>query len=186
MKTRHHRFRRGIAGALCLAAGVSAAQIQVQPTATRQTLHGFGGALVYNSLLSRGSYAQSLYDTLFTGLGIDILRVGNWHQDTTVDLGQWTHRWTRQVIDDSIVVAEGKKRLPGLKLLMSSWTPPAWLKSGYSTAGNFSGLDWISSDATFRAKNGALGGGTLRKVNGQWLVELVALTPVVPMPSDGK
>lgn len=26
----------------------------------------------------------------------------------------------------------------------------------------------------------------LRKVNGQWLVELVALTPVVPMPSDGK
>lgn len=147
---------------------IRAATVSVDTTVHRQRLIGFGGALVYNNLLSRSSNSKALYDTLFTGLGLSYLRIGNWFQDSTVDNGVWTHRWTRQVIDDSIVVAEARKRLPALRLLQSSWTPPAFLKSGPQIPSKQHSLSWISGNAQFQANDSALNGGTLRKINGAY------------------
>lgn len=164
--------RKPLAWAIAAAAltlqNLEAATVAVDTTVHRQRMIGFGGALVYNNLLSRSANSKALYDTLFTGLGLSVLRVGNWFQDSTDDLGAWTHRWTRQVVDDSIVVAEARKRLPGVKILQSSWTPPAHLKSGPQIPSKNHSLSWISANSRFLLNDSALNGGTLRKINGAY------------------
>ena len=96
-----------------------AADLTVTPSTQYQTIRGFGGGMAYyQGWLTSHPQKQAIYDTVFTGLGLSYLRIGNWNQDTTAKLAE-----------DSTVVAEGKKRLGSrLRLFMSSWSAPGFMK----------------------------------------------------------
>jgi len=118
----------------------------VKPATTYQTLDGFGGGSVYYvSWLPAHPAAQAIYDTMFTGLGLSYLRLGNWNQDSTNSLAA-----------DSTVVAEGRKRLGSrFKILMSSWGAPAYLKASGSVKGAPNGTLLAPSQNTLKKVNGA-------------------------------
>ena len=82
----------------------SAANITVDPTATKQEIVGFGGASVYyqswiTALADKNK--EALFDTAFTGLNLSLLRVGNWLQADTAKVSQ----------DDIAIVQAAKQRL---------------------------------------------------------------------------
>lgn len=114
---------------------VRAGGLSVDPSRTFQTMEGFGGALAYNqSWLVHDKWGgwnkdttnlRALYDTLFRSSGLSILRLGNWVADEQTS-----------VAHDSILVAQARLRNPDLKLLVSSWSPPASLKANGRVGGN--------------------------------------------------
>jgi O-glycosyl hydrolase len=130
-----------------------AADLAVNPSTRYQTIRGFGGGMVYyQNWLTAHPQKQAIFDTLFTGLGISYLRIGNWNTDTTANL-----------LDDSAIVAEAKKRLgPRLHILMSSWSPPGYLKVSGQTAGSKNGVQLPPKE------------NTLKKINGQYVYDQYA------------
>lgn len=104
----------------------AAVTVTVSPTTTQQTIRGFGAATAYyQTWLTAHTNRKAIYDTIFTGLGLSYLRIGNWNQDTTASLS-----------DDSSIVAEGKSRLGArLRILVSSWSAPGFLKPSDSVNG---------------------------------------------------
>ncbi len=98
-----------------------------------QTLVGFGGAVAFYTNFLSGR-TDDIFKVLFEDMGIDILRVGNWFQNqtasgTTPDSG----------FTDAATVAIVQKATAALghppKILMSSWSPPGYLKSNGVTKG---------------------------------------------------
>lgn len=105
-----------------------AGPLSVNPNTKHQTIEGIGGALaMYEGWIPSHPYKKEIYDTIFNGAGISILRLGNWLQDTLADMDA-----------DSEIVAEYKQRTPNGKILVSSWTPPSGLKANNSPNGNTS------------------------------------------------
>jgi glucuronoarabinoxylan endo-1,4-beta-xylanase len=106
------------------------------PAETHQTIEGFGGSLYYyGGWVAAHPYKKEIYDLLFKDLGVDILRLGN-----EVGYGTFNPPGPEFVSE-----AEARRGRP-IKVLLSSWSPPAYLKSNGST------------------KNG----GTLAKVDGRY------------------
>jgi glucuronoarabinoxylan endo-1,4-beta-xylanase len=98
-----------------------------------QTLVGFGGAVAfYTNFLS--SRTDDIFTVLFNDLGIDILRIGNWYQNQPA-----TGTSPTTAFGDSAIVAVVQKARAALghapKILMSSWSPPSYLKSNGTTKG---------------------------------------------------
>lgn len=129
---------------------IYSAQVNVKPTEIHQKIDGFGGgAVYYTNWLTAHPDREAIYDTMFTGLGLSYLRLGNWNQDTTADLAI-----------DSTIVAEGRKRLGDrFKILISSWTAPGYLKVSGQESGSVDGV-LLSEE-----KN------TLKKVNGKYVYD---------------
>jgi glucuronoarabinoxylan endo-1,4-beta-xylanase len=108
--------------------------VTVDVTERHQTLVGFGGAVAfYTNFLS--SRSDDIFKVLFVDMGIDILRIANWYQNqtasgTTPDTG----------FTDTASVAIVRKATAAMghppKILMSSWSPPAYLKSNALTKGS--------------------------------------------------
>jgi O-glycosyl hydrolase len=86
-----------------------------------QQIYGFGGAAVYEpaDLINR-SYREEVCDMLFKDLGIDLLRIRNTYGYPG---GGYDFYATGQV------VAEAKQRNPNIKILLTPWSPAAYLKS---------------------------------------------------------
>ncbi len=114
--------------------------IGIAPTETHQTVIGIGGGLAYyQNWLTGHKNKTEIYDTLFNGLGISGLRMGNWAQEDDKDLS-----------DDAEIVKEAKKRLGSdFFIEMSSWTAPASLKANNSTDGSRGGVK-----ASLKKENG--------------------------------
>ncbi len=84
-----------------------------------QTLEGFGASGAwYENYLANHPEKEDLYDILFDQLGLDIYRERN-------SYGYSNGR----ISDTAEIVAEAKQRNPNLKIMISSWSPPAYLKS---------------------------------------------------------
>lgn len=100
-------------------AGAAPAMVTVTTASRLQVMEGFGGALAFyvNFLVDHPSRSE-IYDLIFRDLGLDILRVGNWYQQGTVDDATV-----------SAVAAATASLGHAPRLLMSSWSPPASLKS---------------------------------------------------------
>ena len=136
---------KGITTAALAAATIAtAANITVDPSATKQEIIGFGGASVYyqNWIANLPAEDQEvLFDTAFTGLNLSLLRVANWLQDESKDL-----------TDDINIIKAAQKRLGShLKIEMSSWSAPGNLKP----SGSLNGYDGHSkSDKTLKKTNG--------------------------------
>ena len=106
--------------ALLTATATQALNVTVDPSTRHQTIDGFGaGSVYYQNWLTENANREEIYDTMFTALGLSLLRVGNWNQVETSSLA-----------NDSAIVAEGKERLGSrMRILMSSWSAPASLKA---------------------------------------------------------
>lgn len=90
-----------------------------------QVLEGFGAAGAwYEGWLTAHPLRETLYNLLFDQLGLDIYRVRNTYN---YDSGYMSRTKT--------IVTEALERNPNLKILISSWSPPAYLKSNGSTTG---------------------------------------------------
>lgn len=107
--------------------------VTIAPAERHQTLVGFGGAVAfYTNFLSGRN--DNIFTVLFYDLGLDILRIGNWYQNQPA-----TGTTTSTAFSDSAAVAVVQKARAALgrapKILMSSWSPPSYLKSNATTKG---------------------------------------------------
>jgi glucuronoarabinoxylan endo-1,4-beta-xylanase len=112
------------AAAICLlnTAACPATTATVRYNSVYQQLEGFGAAGAwYEGWLLVHPQKNTLYDILFTDLGLDIYRVRNCYG---FDGGYINN--TEQIVQ------EAKTRNPSLKILNSAWTPSAYLKSNDS------------------------------------------------------
>ena len=101
--------------------------VAVDTSVTHQTLIGFGAATAYQSNLLAGR-TDDIFQVLFVDSGLDILRLGNWYQNQ----GQSTNTTTAFSDNNAVQIVQKATAARGgtpPKILMSSWTPPAYLKS---------------------------------------------------------
>jgi len=92
---------------------------QIAVSTRYQTLEGFGAAGAwYEGWLTAHPQRETLYNLLFDQLGLDIYRVRNTYD---YDSGYMSRTQT--------IVNEALQRNPNLKILISSWSPPPYLKS---------------------------------------------------------
>jgi glucuronoarabinoxylan endo-1,4-beta-xylanase len=108
--------------------------VRIAPDERHQTLVGFGGAVAfYTNFLS--DRTDDIFTVLFSDLGLDILRVANWYQNQTA-----TGTSVSTGFSDTATVAIIRKATMALGhpplILMSSWSPPAYLKSNGITKGS--------------------------------------------------
>ena len=117
----------------------AAVSMEVRPVTTYQSVEGIGGGIVYYlDWIAKHEKCEEIYDTIYTGLGLSALRMGNWAQEEDADLTL-----------DSLIYAAAKKRLgDDFYLSLTSWSPPASLKSNNDmkgTDGNgHSSLKWAN------------------------------------------
>jgi glucuronoarabinoxylan endo-1,4-beta-xylanase len=106
--------------------------VLIDATVSHQTLAGFGAAVAYQPFLLSGR-TDEIWQVLFVDSGLDILRLGNWYQnqpstDTTpaTPFGDFAQV---QIVKQATAARGGTPP----KILMSSWSPPAYLKSNGMT-----------------------------------------------------
>jgi len=125
--------------------------VEIDTALPHQTLAGFGAATAYQPRLLSGR-TDDIYRVLFVDSGLDILRLGNWFQNqsanTTADTG-FTDQAQLQIVQKATAARGG---IPP-KILMSSWTPPAYLKSNGVTAPGYGNTTTLAG--TLIQKNGA-------------------------------
>ncbi|MCQ2089505.1 MAG: glycosyl hydrolase [Fibrobacter sp.] len=140
-----------IPAALASAMVASAATVTVNPTATKQTVIGFGGGSVYyqNWIANLSDDDQKdLFDTAFNGLNLSILRIGNWLQSD----GKMANA-KDSLADDLAIIKAGKERLGDhMKIEMSSWSAPGSLKGSNNVNGNAANGD--STKASLKTASG--------------------------------
>jgi glucuronoarabinoxylan endo-1,4-beta-xylanase len=99
---------------------VRAATTTIDTTLRHQTIEGFGGAIAfYNGWVTAHPYKQEIYTNAFGGLNLSMLRLGNWF------------RYTNSPDYAGFEIVSNANRILGhpVPILMSSWAPPAFLKS---------------------------------------------------------
>ena len=95
-------------------------------TTTYQTLEGFGAATAWEeNLLTEHPYKYEIYNLLFNGLGLDIIRFRN----------QYANVAGFDYEDTEIHKMANASLGHPIKVLLCSWSPPANLKSGGNTNG---------------------------------------------------
>jgi hypothetical protein len=100
---------------------------QIDTSVRYQKLEGFGAANVWSgsTLVSLGNYDPNIYDVLFGDLGLDILRLRNSYGYTA------SYNYINNC-QHTITNARARTGRP-LKILISSWSPQASLKSNGRT-----------------------------------------------------
>lgn len=109
-----------------------AISVWVDTAVPHQTLVGFGAATAYQAYLLAGRN-DDIYKVLFVDSGLDLLRLGNWYQNddstnmsTTAAFSDFAEA---QIVQKATAARGGTPP----KILMSSWSPPAYLKSNGMT-----------------------------------------------------
>src|ERR1035437_1541475 len=107
------------------------------PATTYQTMEGFGGAMTWysNSILNASTSTQNqLYQLLFNDLGLDILRLKNWYFPVNYPTDKTTNAMTDNSSYNATIqfFKQAKTINPNIDVLLSSWTPPPYLKSNDS------------------------------------------------------
>jgi glucuronoarabinoxylan endo-1,4-beta-xylanase len=116
------------AGACGSGADPVAVSVAVDTSVAHQTLTGFGAATAYQSYLLAGRTDDAIFQLLFVDSGLDILRLGNWYQNqgqTTDTSTPFSDNAAVQIVQKATAARGGTPP----KILMSGWTPPAYLKS---------------------------------------------------------
>ena len=96
--------------------------ILIDPTQTFQTIEGLGGAICfYNGWITAHPYRQEIYTNAFAGLNLSMLRLGNWFR----------YQGTANFDPDAPGFVSNAELILGhpVQVCMSSWAPPAFLKS---------------------------------------------------------
>ncbi len=104
----------------------SGVTVALDPTRTYQTIEGLGGAICfYNGWVTAHPYKLEIYTNAFAGLNLSMLRLGNWF------------RYTNAPDTAAYEIVSNATRILGrpVRILMSSWAPPAFLKSNGKCGG---------------------------------------------------
>ena len=100
-----------------------APMVTINPTNVYQTIEGLGGATsFYAGWIPAHPYKQEIYSNAFAGLNISMLRLGDWYRYQTPLMG----------FDSAATeIVSNANRILGrsIPVYMSSWSPPAFLKS---------------------------------------------------------
>ncbi len=94
----------------------------INPAQTYQTIEGFGGAICfYNGWVRAHPFKEEIYTNAFAGLNLSMLRLGNWFR----------YQGTPNFDPDAPEFVARANQLLGrpVQIMMSSWAPPAFLKS---------------------------------------------------------
>jgi glucuronoarabinoxylan endo-1,4-beta-xylanase len=84
-----------------------------------QMIEGFGASGAwYENWLTSNSQKDAMYDLFFNDLAIDIYRIRNTYDYDSAYMNNTAE-----------IVSQGLARNPNLKILVSSWSPPTYLKS---------------------------------------------------------
>jgi O-glycosyl hydrolase len=95
----------------------------IDPTRTYQTIEGFGGATAfYAGWVTVHPYKLEIYTNAFAGLNLSMLRLGDWYRYQT-PLAGFDSAATEIVANANRVLGHP------VPVYMSSWSPPAFLKS---------------------------------------------------------
>jgi len=97
--------------------------LTVDSTTTFQTIEGLGGATAfYAGWIKDHPYKQEIYSNAFAGLNLSMLRLGDWYRYQTPLIG-----FDAAATD----IVSNANRVLGhpVPVYMSSWAPPAFLKS---------------------------------------------------------
>ncbi|MBN1761179.1 MAG: hypothetical protein JW863_22815 [Chitinispirillaceae bacterium] len=101
-----------------------AATAFIDYTTKFQTIEGFGGGLSFHKYPYYHPKKDEIYDSLFNKMKINVIRVGNWYHP---------------VLDTPCIevpmMKEIQERWPEVKTMLTSWTPPPYLKSNDSIIG---------------------------------------------------
>jgi len=104
------------------------AVINVELTSVKQKIEGFGGnGAFYEGWLSAHPQKEEIYSTIFGGLGTSIYRIRN-----SYETGYYPEDMQRQA--EAIQAAEISLGHP-VKIMISSWSPPKYLKSNGNEVG---------------------------------------------------
>ncbi|HSQ42636.1 MAG TPA: hypothetical protein VLM37_10190, partial [Fibrobacteraceae bacterium] len=109
---------------------LSAVTVSMVPGTSYQNIEGFGGGVVYYqswATLQDSAVREAIFDTAFTGLGLSIMRMGNWMQNESEGAA---------VQYDTVVYNALKARRPNAKIFMSSWSAPDSIKANATVNGN--------------------------------------------------
>ena len=99
----------------------------INPAKIYQTIEGFGGATAfYEGWIPAHPYQLEIYSNAFAGLNLSMLRLGNWYRYQTPLSG---------FDAAATVIVSNANRVLGypVPVYMSSWSPPASLKSNGQT-----------------------------------------------------
>ncbi len=100
-----------------------AASVTVDTTKTYQTIEGLGGATAfYAGWIRDHPYKQEIYTNAFAGLNLSMLRLGDWYRYQTPLAG------FDSAASDIVSNANRVSGRP-VPVMLSSWAPPAFLKS---------------------------------------------------------
>ena len=117
---------------------IFAANGTIKANENHQTMVGFGAAIAwYDDQLTSHPQKDEIYNLIFDDLGLDILRIRNVYRNNPDDFAPTFAE----------IVSKMKSLSPNAKILISSWSPPANLKSN----------------------NDVENGGTLIKQNGKYV-----------------
>jgi glucuronoarabinoxylan endo-1,4-beta-xylanase len=84
-----------------------------------QMIEGFGASGAwYENYLTTNTQREAIYDLIFNDLSIDIYRIRNTYDYDAAYMNR-----------TATIVSEGLERNPNLKIMVSSWSPPTYLKS---------------------------------------------------------
>ncbi|MCW8966353.1 MAG: hypothetical protein OQK82_06680 [Candidatus Pacearchaeota archaeon] len=90
-----------------------------------QTIEGFGGGFSFRKYPWFHPKKEELYDSIFNAARINIVRIGNYYYQETTE--------NRQI--ETPMMLEIQHRWPEVKTILTSWTPPPFLKSNNSVVG---------------------------------------------------
>jgi len=131
----------------------SQVSVVVDATVPHQTLAGFGAAVAYQPFLLSGR-TDDIWQVLFVDSGLDILRLGNWYQNqpatNTTPETPFADFDQVQIVQKAIAARGG---IPP-KILMSSWSPPSYLKSNGMTRPPY-GAGEVATPGTLIQTDGA-------------------------------
>src|ERR1700722_4162567 len=111
---------------------VQAATASIDPTKTYQTIEGLGGATAfYEGWIPTHPYKLEIYTNAFAGLNLSMLRLGDWYRYNAAPTFNSTGGDGPAAGD----IVSNATRVLGhpLPVYMSSWSPPAFLKSNGET-----------------------------------------------------
>ena len=158
-RDRESRVLRAVLGAALATGACGRAEdptnvaVTIDATISHQTLVGFGAATAYQAYLLAGR-TDDIYQVLFVDSGLDILRLGNWYQNqsstTTADT-PFSDSDSVQIVQKAAAARGGTPP----KILMSAWTPPAYLKSNGVTRPPRGGSGQTYAAGTLIASGGA-------------------------------
>jgi O-glycosyl hydrolase len=90
---------------------------------------------------------DGIYKVLFVDSGLDILRIVNWYQNQSATGTSASTGFTDNAIVQVVQKATAARGGTPPKILMSSWSPPAYLKSNGTTKGSVGTLSQSSAGA---------------------------------------